>query len=102
MMVIMPFSFLASYNIDLTYISSKEKLMIYSVMQIWGMNMFVQVCVNMITARCGTDDQRVTTCLMNGIACIFNAIFALVSLRTGLGRPWTGLGGSNAGILFNA
>lgn len=55
-----------------------EKLLVGAVVQFWGLNIAIEVCVLMITARNGTDEQKGTTCFMQGLSAVFGVIMMLL------------------------
>jgi len=112
--ITMPVSFLKSYNLDLgnmntnatdtqtkavtsKAITTDEKIIISTTLQLVGVTMFASGGANTITYRGGTDDQKSTMCLMNGIGTMLTVIIGLCTVGY-----WTDVGVSATGLYINA
>lgn len=108
-----PVAFLAQYNLDLgavhtnvtdattnvtstTPITEAEKLIISTSLQNLGVTLGIAVAINTITFRGGTDDQKSTVCLMNGLSSLLSSIIGVCTPSY-----WDGLV-SSTGIYINA
>jgi len=96
MQFFMPIWFLAQYNIDLGSLALVEKLILGITLQIFGVYAMKIAGILAITARNGTDEQRATTCLMQGVASSVIAVVTAASVGF-----WTELGVPASGIYFN-
>jgi hypothetical protein len=112
--IIMPVSFLRQYNLDLdninttvtdnitsanitTAITTDEKMITSSTLQLVGVHMFVSGSCSTVTYRGGSDQQKSAVCLMNGLGALFTVVLGLCTVSY-----WTDIGVSATGLYINA